>query len=93
MIVAYFDKRGLIQTVVLEKQKTDTSNWNLMICLPQLFQALENLRPNSDLRSWFLHHDIAPAHRAAQTTEFLQSSGVKILEHPPYSPDNAPCDF
>ena len=93
MIVAYFGKQRVIQTVVLEKQKTVTSNWYITICLPQLFEALKNLRPSSGLRSWFLHHDNAPAQRAAQTTEFLQSSGIKILEHPPYSPDLAPCDF
>ena len=40
-----------------------------------------------------LQHDNATAHSAVRTREFLQASGVKLLGHPPYSPDLAPCDF
>ena len=24
---------------------------------------------------------------------YLQQEGIKIIDHPPYSPDSAPCDF
>lgn len=78
---------------MLSGQKTVTSEWYTDICLPQLFEELRNLRPNSGLGSWFLHHDNAPAHRAGATSRFLRASGIKVLEHPSYSPDLAPCDF
>jgi histone-lysine N-methyltransferase SETMAR len=42
---------------------------------------------------WFFHHDNSPAHRCKVCTEYLPSTGLKVLEHPPYSPDLAPCDF
>lgn len=93
MIVVFFGKRGIIKTVLLDTQKTVTASWYVNICLPQVIEALKNLRPKSRLDTWWFHHDNAPAHRSQQTMQFLQSSGLKLLEHPPYSPDLAPCDF
>ena len=41
--------------------------------------------------SWVLHQDNAPAHNALSVKAFLTKH--KMLEHSPYSPDLAPCDF
>ncbi len=46
-----------------------------------------------NFRSFLLHHDNASSHTAAPTVDFLEASQIKILEHPPYSPDLAPCDY
>ena len=43
--------------------------------------------------AWVLHLDNAPAHSALSIRQFLAERNVPILEHPPYSPDLAPCDF
>jgi len=40
-----------------------------------------------------LHQDIAPAHNALSVKKFLANKSITVLEHPPYSPDLAPCDF
>ena len=45
------------------------------------------------LQTAILHHDNAPSHRAAQTTETIKRLGFELLDHPPYSPDLAPCHF
>lgn len=45
------------------------------------------------LTSMILHHDNAPAHRATTTQGTIAGLGFGVLEHPPYSPDLAPCDF
>ncbi|CAB3233412.1 unnamed protein product [Arctia plantaginis] len=63
------------------------------LLLPQVLEALKNERPNSRLDTWFLHQDNAPAHPAGKTIDYLREVGVKLLGHPPYSPDLAPCDF
>ena len=34
-----------------------------------------------------------PPHKAKLTTTYLNKRGFSVLEHPPYSPDLAPCDF
>jgi len=43
--------------------------------------------------SWLLHQDNVPAHNALSVKTFLTKHKITVLEHPPYSPDLAPCDF
>ncbi|EFN76727.1 Histone-lysine N-methyltransferase SETMAR, partial [Harpegnathos saltator] len=38
-------------------------------------------------------HDNAPSHKAIMVREFLTKKGIIVIDHPPYSPDLAPCDF
>ena len=42
---------------------------------------------------WILHQDNTPAHNALSVKQFLANKNITVLEHPPYSPDLAPCDF
>lgn len=93
MIVVFFGRRGIISRFILAEQKTVTAKWYIDFCLTPLVQILKNLRPRSRLDTWRFHHDNAPPHKAAITQEFLTKSGLTIIEHPPYSPDLAPCDF
>ncbi|KAG5321996.1 MOS1T transposase, partial [Acromyrmex heyeri] len=44
-------------------------------------------------KSWILHQDNAPAHNALSVKRYLAARGTPVLEHAPYSPDLAPCDF
>lgn len=43
--------------------------------------------------TWLLHQDNAPAHNALSIRQFLAERNIAVLDHPPYSPDLAPCDF
>ena len=38
-------------------------------------------------------HDNASSHKCEVVKSFLASEKVKVLNHPPYSPDLSPCDF
>ena len=40
-----------------------------------------------------LLHDNASSHKCEAVKSFLASEKVKVLNHPPYSPDLSPCDF
>ena len=42
---------------------------------------------------WFLHHDNVPARTALSVQQFLAKNNIKVIPHPPYSPDLAPRDF
>jgi hypothetical protein len=42
---------------------------------------------------WFLHWDNAPVHTATVILEFLAKKRIKLLSHPPYSPDLTPADY
>jgi transposase len=38
-------------------------------------------------------HDNAKPHVAKLVKNYLENEGITIIDHPPYSPDLAPCDF
>ena len=52
-----------------------------------------NERPKSGLKGIKLLNGNAPCHRVSGVTDFPKKEKVKVLPHPPYSPDLAPCDF
>ena len=45
------------------------------------------------VESFLFHMDNAPCHNSTATKEYLEENKVIRMEHPPYSPDLAPCDF
>ena len=58
-----------------------------------LKRALTKKRPQLPLDRVILHQDNAPCHKARTTLIEIDFLGFNLLEHPPYSPDLAPCDF
>ena len=42
---------------------------------------------------WHFHQDNAPVHNSILVTDYFTKMGIKIVRHPPYSPDLAPFDF
>lgn len=93
MVAAFFSRSGHLVTVPLQQHHTVTAQWYVNECVPQVLEAWCSRRPKTGVRGLLWHHDNAPAHTAAMTTNFLERSGVQLLPHPPYSPDLAPCDF
>jgi histone-lysine N-methyltransferase SETMAR len=61
--------------------------------LARLREAVRQRRPELWRDACILHHDNAPAHDALAVREFLAKKSIMKLDHPPYSPDLAPCNF
>jgi hypothetical protein len=59
----------------------------------RLCEAVRQRRPEPWPDAWILHHDNALAHDALAVWEFLAKKSIMKLDHPPYLPDLAPCDF
>ena len=57
------------------------------------FERLKQQRPKSGLNGIKLLHDNARPHVHSGVDNFIRSEGVTIIDHPPYSPDLAPCDY
>ncbi len=93
MVASFFRRGGHVATVELQDRRTVNADWYISVCLPEVFQEIENRWPNTGLHGLLLHHDNASAHTAAVTLDFLAERGVQLVTHPPYSPDLAPCDF
>ncbi|CAF2997199.1 unnamed protein product [Rotaria sp. Silwood2] len=62
-------------------------------CLKSLVQKLHKKRPSSTTNGIKLHHDNARPHMNDIVFNYLQEEKIKVMAHPPYSPDLAPSDF
>ena len=50
-------------------------------------------RPSKGWSGIHILHDNASSNKCEVVKSFLASEKVKVLNHPPYSPDLSPCDF
>jgi len=65
-------------------------------CQKTIGPAIEwckNKRKIGGAESFVFHMDNAPCHNSSVTKQFLEDNNITRVEHPPYSPDLAPCDF
>ena len=60
--------------------------------LTNLLVTLEH-GPSKGWSGVHLLHDNASSHKCEVVKSFLASEKVKVLNHPPLSPDMSPCDF
>ncbi|GBP60583.1 Mariner Mos1 transposase [Eumeta japonica] len=84
VVASFFGMTGHYATFPLEGKKI------LMAKNSYCFGKFSRKRPRSRI---FLHHHYTSPHTARQITNYLGTSSIKILAHPPYSPDLVPCDF
>lgn len=61
--------------------------------LPKIREKRPELIGDDGECLWILHQDNARLHTAEYTKTWLASKGISLMDHPPYSPDLAPCDF
>ena len=92
MVMAFFDSKGLIYTHIVPRGSTINANY-IVMTLGKFMKNLKKKRPIMVEQEWFFHWDNAPVHTAAVVKDWLAANSVKMLQHPPYSPDLAPADF
>ena len=61
--------------------------------LTTFLKVFKKKRPEMSRGEWFFHWDNAPVHKALKVRDFLVTKDIKMIEHPPYSPDLAPADY
>jgi len=89
----FFDCHGIVHHEFAPEGQTVNAAFYMEV-LKRLRDRVRRVRPEFwEGRRWILHHDNAPAHSALIVCEFLAQNFITALEHPPYSPDLAPCDF
>ena len=92
MLIVFFDFRGIVHHEFLPPGQTVTQHVYKEV-LERLRKRVLRVRPDLAPDKWVLHHDNAPAHSAISVKQFLAHKTILTLEHAPYSPDLAPCDF
>ncbi|KAG5329070.1 MOS1T transposase, partial [Acromyrmex heyeri] len=64
------------------------------VLLKRLMGRIHRIRPEyRDPEDWSMLHDNAPSHTSLIVRQCLARNRISVLNHPPYSPDWAPCDF
>jgi len=93
MMIVFFHIRGVIYIDwVPEGQSVNQVYYKNV--LTTLRERVRRRRPDMWKNAlWILHHDNAPAHNALSLKRYLAKNNIPVMEHPPYSPDIAPCDI
>lgn len=86
IFTTFFRSTGLVLNLRLEGQKTVTSKYFTEVCLPKMLDKIQ-------IKGLILHYDNASSHTAGGTQKFITDNKITLMQHPPYSPDLAPCDF
>ena len=93
MMTVSFDIRGIVHVDWVPEGQTVNQVYYKEV-LTNLCEWVRRRRPEMWKNgSWVLHQDNVLAHNALSGKTFLTKHKITVLEHPPYSPDLAPCDF
>ena len=88
MLIVFFDIRGVKYIVCVPEGQTGNQAYSKNV-LTNLRERVRRRRPDMwKNASWILHHD-----NALSVKRYLAKNNIPVMEHPPYSPDLAPCDF
>ena len=93
MFCIFFRSTGVAHITYFEKGHTIDNQSYINYCLSPMIKVIEGQRPSHGVSDMFLLHDNARPHVHSNVHNFLKSKGMKTIDHPPYSPDLAPCDY
>ncbi|VVC30360.1 Pheromone/general odorant binding protein,Transposase, type 1 [Cinara cedri] len=91
MMICFFDSKGIVHKEFVPPEQTVNQHFYQKV-LDRLRKRVIRVRPEI-AKTWILHHDNAPCHRAFSVSRFLTSKNIAVLPQAPYSPDMSPCDF
>jgi histone-lysine N-methyltransferase SETMAR len=89
----FFRSTGPLLIHAVDKGQTVDKVYYISNCLAPVVTEIRNERPKSGLRGMKLLHDNARAHDNKEVFQYLNDSGLRVMPHPSYSSDLAPCDF
>lgn len=97
LMISFFGIDGFLCSAFLPAGTTIDSKAYINIIKTRLIRKIREKRPelisSAGIHRWVLHQDNARPHTSAYTRQWLAAKGITVMEHPPYSPDLAPCDF
>ena len=93
MFTFFFKSDGPMHVSYLERGKTVDHTAYIESTLKPLVESIKTARPKCGTKNLILHHDNARPHVEGTVIDFIIEQDMTIMEHPPYSPDLAPCDF
>ena len=93
MLITFFDSKRIIHRTFVPTGQTIIGAYYFEV-LKRLMARIRRIRPEyRDPETWSLLHNNALSHTSLIVRQFLARNQVCVLNHLPYSPDLAPCDF
>jgi len=92
MLIVFFDIQGIVMAGWVHSGQMVNQQYYIEV-LMKLRKRVRRKQPELWRNGWILHQDNVPAHNALSVKQFLANKNITVPEHPPYSPDLAPCDF
>ena len=89
----FFNSSGSVVQVPCPSGHTVTDRFYKNSVLKKVKEFYNEKLPSKGWSGVHLLHDNASSHKYEVVKCFLASEKVKVLNHPPYSPDLSPCDF
>ena len=89
MFTIFFNTQGPVVVDIMPDKATITATYYTTSVLPKVLlhnQSTARTRRRSRIQ---LHHDNAAPHIALNTQTYLDDNGIRLMEHPLYSPDLA----
>ena len=93
MAAVFISSQGPISVHFVPKGTKITAEYYKNVILSDMIAKYKEKFRRSSTKHIVLHHDNARVHTAYTVTSFLESQRIRLMPHPPYSPDLAPCDF
>ncbi|GFX32830.1 HTH_48 domain-containing protein [Trichonephila clavipes] len=87
-LITFFHARGIIDKEFVPTGQIITDQYYLDV-LKRLMARIHRIHPEYRC----LLHDNALSHTSLAARRILAKNNVCVLNHPPYSPDLAPCDY
>jgi histone-lysine N-methyltransferase SETMAR len=91
MFILFFDAKGIILQHWVPPGQTVSGQYYATVLRRDFRNMIRKGRTFPE--KWFLLQDNARPHTAKVAMDALTEIGGTPSEHPPYSPDLAPCDF
>ena len=92
MLVCFLDHKGIVHYEFTSRRQTVNQECYLAL-LTRLRECVRRKRPALWPDKWIFHHDSAPERDVLRFRELLAKNSFTKMDHPPYSPDLAPCYF
>ena len=89
----FFNSSGPVVQVPCPSGHIVTGQFYKNSVLKKVKEIYNKKRPSKGWSGVHLLPDNASSHKCEVVKSFLASEEVKVLNHPPYSPDLSPCDF
>jgi len=90
--VCFFDHKWIINYEFIPKGQTVNQECYLEV-LTRLRESVQRKRPGLWSDKGIIHHENASVHDALRMCKFLAKNTITKMDHPPYSPELAPCNF